>query len=153
MTTELHARETQQTTLTGRILVVEDNPADARLITEAFTEAAEGISVSVVEDGERALERLEATAASGYPCLILLDLHLPNMSGHEVLRELKSHPEFRTIPAVVLSGSERQTDVDAAYRTGANAYVTKPDALDQFVTLAHSLTTFWFRTVNAPTHE
>ncbi len=135
------------------ILLVEDNPADARLLREAVAEAAADATVSVVGDGVEALTFLRregAHAAAPRPALILLDLNLPRLNGREVLAAVKGDPTLRRIPVVVLSTSDAPTDIAAAYDLHANAYVTKALDLDPFFAAVRALDAFWFGVAHLP---
>lgn len=138
------------------ILLVEDNPGDARLTIEALKESKINNTLNVVEDGAEALEYLlkkgkykKATT----PDLILLDLDLPNMSGRELLEIVKKNTTLKRIPIVVLTISESDKDVIQSYDMQANAYVRKPIDLDQFVKVVHSIEDFWFTVVKYPSHN
>src|SRR6516162_8256179 len=112
------------------ILLIEDDVADARRTICALRKGAVRCRVTVVEDGEQALLMLHK---SGFrPDLILLDWYLPRKGGREVLDEIKNHPELRTVPVVVLTVSDCQEDVTAAYDGHANSFVTKPVSQEQF---------------------
>ena len=120
------------------ILLVEDNPGDVRLTREALRDGKVRNNLNVVDDGVKALEFLRRQGGFGKaprPDLILLDLNLPRMSGREVLTEIKSDPELRSIPVVVLTTSQAEQDIVKAYELNANCYVTKPVDLDQFITV------------------
>lgn len=117
------------------ILVVDDNPADARLIREAL----DGKPIHVAEDGYQALDFL----ARIVPRLVLLDLSLPMMTGHEVLREIRSRRQLAAVPVVVFSSSDSQEDMERAYAFQANCYVTKPAGLDQFLDTVRRIHQFW----------
>src|SRR5437867_10369648 len=135
------------------ILLVEDNPADVRMTVEALKDCRVSNKLSVVEDGEQALSFLRKN--NGYsermrPDLILLDLNLPRKDGHEVLAEIKSDPDLRKIPVVVLTTSENERDVRKAYDLNANCYITKPGGLEQFVSVMKSIQYFWSSVVQLP---
>jgi two-component system, chemotaxis family, response regulator Rcp1 len=135
------------------ILLVEDNAADVRLTQEALREGKIRNRLSVVEDGEvamRYLRREGEFADATRPDVVLLDLNLPRKNGREVLREMKGDARLRNIPVVVLSSSEAEQDVIAAYNLHANCYVTKPVDLDQFVRAIQSIEQFWFTIVKLP---
>lgn len=127
------------------ILLVEDDDADAYLIQDALE--ANGIprSVTQVGDGVEALKYLRGSAAPR-PDLIVLDLNMPRMDGHELLGVLKTDEDLRTIPVVVLSTSSSPDDVHGAYHRHANAYVTKPVTLDDFTSAVTSIDDFFLRT-------
>lgn len=135
------------------ILLVEDNPGDVRLTREALKEGKVRNNLSVVDDGVKALAFLRREGEfeqAPRPDLILLDLNLPRMSGREVLAEVKSDPELRSIPVVILTSSQAEKDVVKAYELSVNCYVTKPVDLDQFVTVVKSIEDFWFSIVRLP---
>jgi CheY-like chemotaxis protein len=137
----------------ARILLVEDSPADVRLAQEVLNEARLDHQLFVAENGEEAMQMLRDPVASiggQLPDLILLDLNLPRMSGHEVLNEVKQDPRWRRIPVLILSTSSSEDDVRACYDAHANAYLTKPVDWAQFVSLAGALRDFWFRFVRLP---
>jgi PAS domain S-box-containing protein len=129
----------------AEVLFVEDNPADVRLVSEALREGRHDIRVTVVEDGQAALDLLSERAARGarLPDLVLLDLNLPRCSGREVLRILKENPRLRQVPVVVLSGSAAESDVRDAYALRANSYVQKPARYEELVATMASLREFW----------
>jgi CheY-like chemotaxis protein len=131
------------------ILLIEDSPADVRLMLEAFAEAKLRNIVRVAEDGETAMELLRRPATRR-PDLILLDLNLPGMDGREVLQEIKSDPELAIIPVVVLTTSDTDEDVLRAYRLHTNCYITKPANLNQFVGVVQSIQDFWLTLVRLP---
>jgi CheY-like chemotaxis protein len=135
------------------ILLVEDNPGDVRLTREALRDGKVRNNLNVVDDGVKALEFLRRQGDFGEaprPDLILLDLNLPRMSGREVLTEIKSDPELRSIPVVVLTTSQAEQDIVKAYELNANCYVTKPVDLDQFITVVKSIEDFWLTIVRLP---
>ena len=130
-----------------RILLVEDNPGDAQLVRMAFADALPSARVSVVTDGEAALARLRD---EGPPDLLLLDLNLPRLSGHEVLQEIRADAALRRLPVVVLSSSEADADVTRSYELGANSHVAKPGDVDALFALAETLARYWFGAVTLP---
>lgn len=135
------------------ILMVEDNPADARLTAEAFRDAKVLNHMTVVGDGEAAMEYLHRRgryAQATRPDLILLDLNLPKKDGREVLAEIKSDPDLRRIPVVVLTTSDDQRDILRAYDLHVNAYITKPVDLDQFMRIVEAVEDFWLSVVKLP---
>ncbi len=138
------------------ILLVEDDPADARLTSEAFHEAKVRNVLHLVEDGVEALAYLRREgryADSPTPDLILLDLNLPKRDGREVLAEIKEDPELRRIPVVILTTSQAEQDIVKTYDLHANAFVTKPVGLDQFVDAIKAIEGFWLTVVKLPPHE
>jgi chemotaxis family two-component system response regulator Rcp1 len=138
---------------TIELLLVEDNPGDVHLILEALKDARIDSRVHIVEDGEAALRFLrregEHTQASR-PHLILLDLNRPRKDGHEVLAELRSDPAIKSIPVVVLTSSERSSDIVTSYELHANCYITKPTSVEDFLDVVRSISDFWFDVVALP---
>ena len=129
------------------ILLVEDNPADVRLMQEAFEEARVPNRLHVARDGVEALSMLrDETGAVPRPDLILLDLNLPRKDGREVLQDIKRDEALRHIPVVILSTSPAEQDIARSYRLGANAFVTKPVDIDRFFQVIRSLEQFWLDT-------
>jgi len=136
------------------ILLVEDNPGDARLMKEALAEAKIRNRLHLVADGVEALaylRRQDPFAGAGRPDLILLDLNLPGKDGREVLAEIKGDRDLRRIPVVILTTSRTESDIARAYDLHANAYVTKPLDIEQFITVVKSIEDFWLTTVKLPT--
>jgi len=135
------------------ILLVEDNPADARLTLETLKEEKLNNKLNVVKDGVEALAYLrqegEFTNAVR-PDLILLDLNLPRKDGREVLSEIKNNPKLKTIPIVVLTVSEAEKDIFAAYNLHANCYISKPLDLYQFSKVVRAIQDFWLTIVKLP---
>ena len=135
------------------ILLVEDSPGDVRLTREALKEGDSATHLSVVGDGSEALKflRREGKYVSVIrPDLILLDLNLPKVSGYEVLYEVKTDPQLRCIPVVVLTTSTAKEDILGSYRLNANCYVTKPLELEQFINVIHAIEVFWLTVVRLP---
>ena len=132
------------------ILLVEDNPGDARLTREALRDAKVRNNLHVVLDGVEALAFLHRQgkhAAVPKPDLILLDLNLPKKDGREVLEEIKQNDDFRHIPIVILTTSQAEKDIIESYRLRANAFVTKPVDLEQFLKVVRSIEHFWLEIV------
>ncbi len=135
------------------ILMVEDNPADARLTKEAFKDAKVLNNMHVVPDGEEAMMFLKKAGKyneSPRPDLILLDLNLPKKDGREVLSEIKMDQDLKRIPVVILTTSEDDKDIFTAYDLHANAYVKKPVDLDQFMKIVEAVEDFWLSVVRLP---
>jgi chemotaxis family two-component system response regulator Rcp1 len=135
------------------ILLVEDNPGDVRLTQEAIREAKIRNQLNVVNDGEQAIayvRRQDIYSDRPRPDLILLDLNLPRKDGREVLQELKSDPDLHRIPVVVLTSSAAEQDILSTYDLYANAYVTKPVDLEQFLHVVASIQDFWLNIVKLP---
>lgn len=137
------------------ILLVEDNPGDSDLIIEFLDEARVTNHVSVVRDGEEAMDFLRRRgrfADAARPDLILLDLNLPRKDGREVLAEIRADPLLESIPVVVLTSSSAETDIAKSYSLKANCYIIKPVDLNQFVSVVRSIENFWLTVVRLPTH-
>jgi chemotaxis family two-component system response regulator Rcp1 len=135
------------------ILLIEDNPADARLVQEALIEAQLPARLNWMNTGAGALKFLRDVATldpDAAPDLILLDLNLPGVHGKEILAEIKTDARLLHIPVIVLSSSAARSDVMDAYRAHANAYVTKPTEFSRFVSLVVSLVTHWAGSVLLP---
>lgn len=135
------------------ILLVEDNPDDADLTLDALRNGRVRNRVTVVEDGVEAmayLRREDHHASAVRPDLILLDLNLPRKNGREVLAEIKQDPSLRRIPVVIMTSSDDEKDILAAYDLYVNCYVTKPVDLDQFIKVVKSIEHFWLSVVKLP---
>ena len=134
------------------ILLVEDSPGDVRLTQEALKEAKVRNNLTVARDGQEAMEMLNGRAGESIPRpdLILLDLNLPRKTGREVLEEVKGDPALRRIPVVILTTSNEERDVLGSYDLHANAYITKPVDLDQFIDVVVSIQDFWLEIVTLP---
>lgn len=136
-----------------RILIVEDNPGDVRLIREAFQETRNAIEIANANDGVEALDYLYARGAFGgarRPDLILLDLNLPKKGGREVLAEIKTDTTLKQIPVIVFSSSSAPADVSGAYRLQANCYVTKPADLDEYFEAISWIARVWLNMASLP---
>ena len=138
------------------ILLVEDSPSDVRLTREALKEAKVFNTLHVVQDGVEALAFLHKEgqyADRPEPHLILLDLNLPKKDGRQVLAEIKQDPKLQNIPVVILTTSSAEEDVVRSYNLRANAYVTKPVELQQFLEVIHAIEQFWLAVVTLPPSE
>jgi CheY-like chemotaxis protein len=135
------------------ILLVEDNEGDVVLTLEALKEAKLKNKISVVRDGEEAMEFLYKKgryAHEDIPQLILLDINLPKMDGKEVLLKIKTDPDLKKIPVVILTTSSSEKDILEAYNNYANCYITKPVDLDKFIDVIHTVEDFWISIVQLP---
>jgi CheY-like chemotaxis protein len=135
------------------ILLVEDSPGDVRLTREALRETQAWNCLHVATDGDEALAFLRREgefAACPRPGLILLDLNLPRRDGREVLREIKSDPDLRRIPVVVLTTSQSSDDISAVYDLSANCYITKPVDLNRFIEVVRLIHEFWLTAAKLP---
>ena len=135
------------------VLLVEDDPGDVLMTREAFEDHKVQNQLHVVNDGVEAmafLRREGEHADAPRPDLVLLDLNLPRRNGREVLLDVKSDPELRRIPIVILTTSEAEEDVIAAYDLHANAYVRKPVDFEQFVAAVRAIDDFFITVVRLP---
>jgi chemotaxis family two-component system response regulator Rcp1 len=135
------------------ILLVEDNPGDIRLTEEAFKEGKIKNKLTVVTDGEEAMCYLLKDGKykeAHLPDIILLDLNLPKKSGYEVLTEIKSDPNLKCIPVIILTTSSSQQDILQTYSDHANCYITKPVDFDQFIHVIWTIENFWLSIVKLP---
>ncbi|MBQ1019155.1 response regulator [Micromonospora sp. NPDC007208] len=136
-----------------RILVVDDDPGDVLMIEEALADSDVDKIIDVVSDGEEAMEFLRAEGRheqARRPDVILLDLNMPRMDGRQVLGAVKQDEDLRTIPIVVLTTSNADTDIVGSYTLQANAYVTKPIDLDDFNDVVRRIDEFFGRVVVLP---
>ena len=137
----------------AEVLLVEDNPGDVVLTKQAFTKSTRVDKLHVVDDGAEALDFLYRRgnyADATRPDLILLDINLPRVNGHEFLAQVKQDADLRRIPIVVLTSSDRQADIDRAYDAHANGYLTKPASFQDLVSALDSLERFWFDVARGP---
>ncbi|WP_318206035.1 response regulator [Streptomyces sp. SCL15-4] len=135
------------------VLLVEDDPGDELMTREAFEDNKIGNTLHVVRDGEEALDFLYRRgdyAGAPTPDLILLDLNLPKYDGRQVLERIKSDPDLAHIPVVVLTTSSAEEDILRSYKLHANAYVTKPVDLDQFIAAVRQIDEFFVTVVRLP---
>ena len=138
------------------ILLIENDPATARLTKEAFREAGLHNQVHAVADGDEALACLRRQgehADHPHPDIIFLDLHLPRVSGLEVLRTIKTTPRLAITPVVVVSGSDDPQEIREAYELHASCYIRKPDDLDKFLQFVKVCFDFWGTVVTLPPRE
>jgi len=139
---------TDRETALVEILIIEDSPDDADLMVRALKNGSLEVHVTVVEDGEEGLNYLEQSgpfAAVPEPHLILLDLHLPRMTGHEVLTRIKQDARLRRIPIVIMTSSVDERSIQAAYDLHANCCVSKPTDYEEFALAVRKIETFWRR--------
>lgn len=132
----------------ARVLVVEDNDGDIRLVQEALKQIKSSCQLTIAKDGIAALEHLRQSAEQ--PDLILLDLNLPLKDGREVLQEIKQDHRLMHIPVVILTSSRAPEDVTTAYGMHANCYLSKPSRVNEFFSLLASVEQFWTRLAHLP---
>jgi CheY-like chemotaxis protein len=136
-----------------RILLVEDNSGDVRMMREILLGANHGVQLLVASDGVEALAFLKRQGTylnAPRPDLILLDLNLPKMDGREALAHIKADASLRVIPVIVLTTSDAEVDVVKSYQLEANCYLSKPGELNEFESLVKSITDLWVTRVELP---
>jgi CheY-like chemotaxis protein len=135
------------------ILLVEDNPGDARLTREALSLSKVRNNLHHVRDGEEAVAFLRRQGGYGSaptPDLVLLDLNLPRRDGREVLEDIKNDAALKHIPVVILTSSQAEEDIMRSYRLHANCFITKPVDLEQLTKVVQGIEQFWFTLVRLP---
>ncbi len=126
------------------ILLVEDRAVDVDLTKRAFAKRKLLNPIEVARNGEEALEIIDRWEPNKpMPICILLDLKMPKVNGLEVLRRLKDHPKFSTIPVIVLTTSTEDQDIEEAYKLGCNSYIVKPVEFDKFIDVASKIELYW----------
>jgi CheY-like chemotaxis protein len=141
------------------ILQVEDDENDVFFLHHAFQEVGIQNPIHVVRDGQEAMDYLSGQGKysdrSRYPVpgLVILDLQIPRRTGTEVLAWLRKQPDVCCVPVIVYSASSQQSDVDALYRLGANAYVVKPPSMDEQVEFARQIKGFWLHFNEPPSRS
>ena len=138
------------------ILLVEDDPGDQELVRRAFEEAGGPCRLEIIDDGDVALQYLRRQGRfsdiTGHPRpdLVLLDLNLPRMTGHEVLTEIRADEALSRIPVVVITTSSNHEEIDRLYDLAASSYIIKPRSHDGFLKLARVMAEYWFGIVSRP---
>lgn len=133
------------------ILLIEDNEGDILLTTEAFEESKIINKITAIRDGKAAIDYFEKlTHKDDYPHLVLLDINLPKLSGHEVLAHIKSSEKFCTIPVIMLTTSSAEKDIMKSYRNHVNCYITKPIDVNDFMQAITKIEDFWINIVSIP---
>jgi CheY-like chemotaxis protein len=131
----------------NRILIVDDSPKDIELAIAALAEKNLANEVIIAEDGEEALDYLHKRGKfsneQGIPAVILLDIKMPKMDGIEVLKYIRSDPEFKSIPVIMVTSSHEERDLVESYKLGANSYVAKPVDAIQFIDAINVLGQYW----------
>jgi len=137
----------------AKILLVEDNEGDIVLTTEAFEESNFSTNLIVARNGKEAIDYLDLenrTCSLNLPDLILLDINLPLLNGHEVLLLIKQNKYTKHIPIIILTTSSSLNDINATYNNHANCFITKPSDISDFFDVINSLTNFWFKIAKLP---
>ncbi|MDD4968293.1 MAG: response regulator [Paludibacter sp.] len=140
----------------AEILLIEDNPGDARLTQEALKDGKMKINLSIVYDGEEGTDFLfkrNKHQNAPRPDLIILDLNLPKKNGREVLAEIKNDKNLKMIPVIILTTSKAQEDILKTYNLHANCYITKPIDLAKFFDVVKMIEGFWLTLVKLPKYE
>ena len=135
------------------ILLVEDRPSDVRVIVEAFKANNMHNNLSVVGNGEDAVQFLKQKGKyneAPRPDIVLLDLKIPKLDGHEVLRQIKEDKNLQTIPVIILSNSDSDADINKSYKYHANCYLTKPFKMVDFIEVVKFIEKFWLSYVKLP---
>lgn len=135
------------------ILLVEDNEGDIVLTTEALEEGKIANSFSVVRDGQEAIDYLEKDGdfeGATTPDLVLLDINLPKINGHKVLKYIKSNKQLKSIPVVMLTTSSDEVDIKKSYKNYSNCYITKPVDINDFMNVISTIEDFWISIVQLP---
>lgn len=130
------------------VLLVEDNPGDVRLVREAFTELDVDVSLRVATNCLDALDSIRS--GDPPPQLVLLDINLPDGDGCSVLTEIKEAEQLRRTPVIILTTSDQTEDITRMYDNHANAYVTKPDTVSEYLATIDHLVSFWLSTATLP---
>lgn len=131
------------------ILLIEDNPGDIELTRVGFEDARVANNLSVIDDGQKALEFFER--GEDFPDIVLLDLNLPKVDGLEILQKIRSCTMSKDIPVIMLTSSDAESDIKKCYAEKANSYITKPVDFDKFYQVIKSLELFWLTVVKLPT--
>lgn len=137
----------------ANILLVEDNPGDIRLTREALNHSDYQSRLTVVHDGEHALDYLHRRGRyldASWPDFIILDLNLPRRTGFEVLAEIKRDSSLKRIPVIIFTSSRSDHEITRSYELHANCFVTKPVGLDRFMKAVHAIERFWVGIVHLP---
>ncbi len=142
----------------NRILIVEDNDNDLELTLDALSEYNLANFIDVARDGEEAMHYLRKQGKfkdreNNNPVLILLDLKLPKVNGHEILHEIRTTESLKLIPVVVLTSSKEETDIVKSYENGVNAYVVKPVSFHDFLDAIKQLGIFWALINESPSEK
>jgi len=140
----------------AQVLLIEDNHGDAVLTRRAFRRSKLANDITVAETGEKGLSILRREgdyAEAPRPDIILLDLNLPHMHGQEFLSVVKTDPDLRRIPVIVLSSSSADSDVSSCYDRHANGYITKPVMTDTYDDIVSKIEQYWFSLMQMPPDE
>jgi len=137
----------------GRILLIEDHPGESRLLLEALNAGSAPKNVTVVPDGVKAMRVLRREGehrGAEHPDLIIMPMTMPRGDGGALILTIKSDPQLKRIPILVLTSSQSEQDVDRAYESRANCYVVKPVEMDRFFSVVRAIEEFWLGVVTLP---
>jgi CheY-like chemotaxis protein len=132
------------------ILLVEDNEGDILLTTEAFEESKIVNRIVPLKDGRQAIDFFESIGKEDVPHLVLLDINLPKVSGHEVLTYIKNSEKYKSIPVIMLTTSSAERDIIQSYKNHVNCYITKPIDVSDFMKAIAKIEDFWINIVSIP---
>lgn len=141
------------------ILYADDDPEDRMLLMDAWKESRVANDLHMVEDGEQLMDYLlrrgeyASLASSPLPGMILLDLNMPRKDGREALREIKSDPNLRRVPVIILTTSKAEEDIYRAYDLGVNSFIVKPVTFKALVDVTQTLGRYWLEIVELPGNE
>lgn len=132
------------------LLLVEDSAPDVQILQRVMRDAGPDLELQVARDGQEAVERIFRQGPHVLPDLVLLDLHLPRLSGLDVLKRIRAGSETRHLPVVVWSTSRQDADVRDAYQAGASSYIQKPRDFTQYRDVLEGMLRYWFQVVQLP---
>jgi CheY-like chemotaxis protein len=136
------------------ILLIEDNEGDILLTTEAFEESKIVNKITAIRDGKAAINFFESlNKKEELPHLVLLDVNLPKVSGHDVLMYIKNNEQYKTLPVIMLTTSSSEKDILQSYKNHVNCYVTKPIDVSDFMRAIAKIEDFWINTVSIPANK
>ena len=138
----------------NQILLVEDNEGDIVLTSEAFEESSCKVNIQVARNGKEAINILfDQNEDTQLPDLILLDINLPLLNGHEVLKKIKENEKTRHIPVAILTTSSAISDINLTYENFANCFITKPADINDFFETINALSNYWFNICKLPSKK
>ena len=136
------------------ILLVEDNEGDIVLTSEAFEESSCKVNIQVARNGKEAINILfDQNEDAQLPDLILLDINLPLLNGHEVLKKIKENEKTRHVPVAILTTSSAISDINLTYENFANCFITKPADINDFFETINALSNYWFNICKLPSKK
>lgn len=155
----LHSENVRAGARATTIVMADDDADDRLLVRDAWEQIQTVAKLDFVENGEQLIEYLHRTGRYSIlkgrpmPDLILLDLNMPGKDGREALVEIKSDPEFRRIPVIILTTTDAEEEVDRSYQLGVNSFIVKPVSFGSLVSVMKTLSTYWFETVELPCNQ